>query len=109
MKRDLKGMKNNKARNMNPKELENMARNPDPSMIKDFDPDLVSSVQDAVNHYSQKSEGELFDELKKMTDDQKRQGKLSSTDIENAAARIAPMLTAEQQKKMQSILRKLTE
>jgi hypothetical protein len=109
LKRDLKGLKNNKDRGMSQKDLEDMMRNPKPDMINNFDPNLVSNVQDAVSHYSKKSEGELFDELKKMTGEQKKAGKLSNADIENTAARIAPMLTAEQQKKMQSILKKLKD
>ncbi|OQB23914.1 MAG: hypothetical protein BWY11_01519 [Firmicutes bacterium ADurb.Bin182] len=109
MKRDLKSIKKNKLPSMNAEDFKNMAKNPDPSMLNDFDPNLVANVQDTVGRYSQKSESELFEELKRVTGEQKRAGKLNNADIENAAAKLAPMLTPEQQRKMRSILQRLNQ
>ena len=54
-----------------------------------------------------KSENQLMDELFKRVNEGKKNGTLSNSDLDYFAAQAAPMLNAEQRKKLQSLLAKM--
>ena len=54
-----------------------------------------------------KSEAELMRELKRMTGEQMHKGQLTHEGMDAMAAKIAPMLTEQQRRRMQEVLRQL--
>ena len=70
---------------------------------QDANPELMNNVQDAMNHYSGKSSDELMRELKGF----REAGVIDDASLENVAEKIAPMLTPEQQQRMEHIMRQL--
>ena len=61
-----------------------------------------------VDKYKNRSESSLMDELLRVTEQQKQDGTLDSAGIQAAANSILPMLNAEQAKKLNAILSKIT-
>ena len=78
-------------------------------MAQEADPAAVHGVQEAVEHYSQKSESELYGDLKRMTSAQMQSGELTPEGMDAVAARLAPMLTPEQRQRMQALLSQLKQ
>ena len=71
--------------------------------VENIDPNILGNVQDAVNKYGGKSEAELMDELTAA----KQNGLIDPAALADVAGRIAPMLTAEQQQRLDSVLKQL--
>lgn len=67
------------------------------------DPNLISNVQNVVDKYSGKSETELIQELTAA----KQSGLIDPEALQSVAGRIAPMLTPDQQQRLQSVLKQL--
>ena len=93
MKRSLKGMQN--SQNMSREEAERIATNLDPYMAK--------NIGDAINQFSGMSESELMNILKS----QFRSGAISPENMDEMAGRLGQMLTPEQRRRMQDIMRNL--
>ena len=97
MKRDLKSMR---------RELPNN-KDEAQKILSQADPRTVNSIQQTIDAYSGKSETELMGELRRMTDAQLHSGSLTPNGMDAMAAKLAPMLTPEQQQRMQQVLRQL--
>ena len=97
MKRDLKSMR---------RELPNN-KDEAQKILSQADPRTVNSIQQTIDAYAGKSETELMGELRRMTDAQLRSGSLTPNGMDAMAAKLAPMLTPEQQRRMQQVLRQL--
>lgn len=68
-----------------------------------IDPGMIGSIQDAVDKYGGKSEKELIGELAAA----KQSGLIDPDSLTAVAGRIAPMLTPEQQQRLQAVLKQL--
>lgn len=97
MKRDLKSMR---------RELPNN-KDEAQKILSQADPRTVNSIQQTIDAYAGKSETELMGELRRMTDAQLRSGSLTPNGMDAMVAKLAPMLTPEQQRRMQQVLRQL--
>lgn len=82
-------------------------RQQDPSAAN-IDPRTEADIGRLVDKYKNRSESSLMDELLRVTEQQKRDGTLDSAEIQAAANSILPMLNAEQAKKLNAILSKIT-
>lgn len=67
------------------------------------DPSLINNVQSVVDKYGGKSETELIQELAAA----KQSGLIDPEALQSVAGRIAPMLTPDQQQRLQSVLKQL--
>ena len=67
------------------------------------DPSMLGNVQNVVDKYGGKSEAELMQELSAA----KQSGLIDPAALASVAGRIAPMLTPEQQLRLQSVLKQL--
>ncbi len=94
MKRSLRGMKGQM-----PPELQ--------QAMDGVSPENFAGMEQMVQQYQTKSEGELMEELRRITGQQRADGSLDSNQMRNMAAKLAPMLTPEQQKRMDEILRSI--
>lgn len=63
----------------------------------------MDNIQEAVNHYGNKSEGELMEELLRA----RGAGAIDDASLIQVAAKIAPMLSPDQQRKLDGVMRKL--
>ncbi len=90
MKRNLRGMKNTGAI-------------PDIVQAVDTNAPQVADMEQAVRHYQDKSEDELMSELRRMSGS----SDMNAAKMQQMAGMVAPMLTPEQQRRMQEILRSL--
>ena len=79
----------------------------DPSAAN-IDPRTEADIGRLVDKYKNRSESSLMDELLRVTEQQKQDGTLDSAEIQAAANSILPMLNAEQAKKLNAILSKIT-
>lgn len=68
-----------------------------------IDPAMLGTVQSAVEHYSGKSERELMQELRQY----RNAGAFDDIALQDFAARLAPMLTPEQQQRLFSVMQQL--
>jgi len=66
-------------------------------------PEVMQSVASAVRRYEGKSEEELIGELKSA----QKSGLIDPNELSGVAARIAPMLSAEQRQRLESVLKNL--
>lgn len=66
-------------------------------------PSSMDNIQEAVNHYGNKSEGELMEELLRA----RGAGAIDDASLIQVAAKIAPMLSPDQQRKLDGVMRKL--
>ena len=82
-------------------------RQQDPSAAN-IDPRTEADIGRLGDKYKNCSESSLMDELLRVTEQQKRDGTLDSAEIQAAANSILPMLNAEQAKKLNAILSKIT-
>lgn len=73
-----------------------------------IDPRTEADIGRLVDKYKNRSVSSLMDELLRVTEQQKRDGTLDSAEIQAAANSILPMLNAEQAKKLNAILSKIT-
>ncbi len=67
------------------------------------DPNLLGNVQNVVDKYGNKSEAELMQELTAA----KQSGLIDPAALSSVAEKIGPMLTPEQQQRLQSVLKQL--
>ena len=72
-------------------------------MLGQMDPDAVGSMQNAVEHYSGKNDTELMEELRQY----RAAGAFDDRALQDVAARLAPMLTPEQQQRLFSVIQQL--
>lgn len=85
------------------------SRQPFPNMenmknaVQNADPGMMNNVQDAINKYGSKSEGELMGELMNA----KQSGLIDPNELAGVAQKIAPMLNEEQRQRLDSVLRQL--
>lgn len=82
----------------------------DPNLAKmaaKVDPNAVRQVQQAVEQYQGKSEGEMMADLQAMVGAERAAGTLDNARIDSIAALLSPMLDSAQQQRMQSIMRQL--
>lgn len=70
-------------------------------MSTDFD------INDALNTYRSKSEAELMDTLKAMTDEERKSGNMDDTKLDEIYQMLYPMLTDAQRLKMEQVLGRL--
>lgn len=68
-----------------------------------MDPNMLGNVQNAVNKYARKSEAELMQELAAA----KQSGLIDPAALASVAERIGPMLTPEQQQRLEAVLKQL--
>ena len=76
-------------------------------LVQQADPAAVDAVQDTIEQYRGKSEGELMEDLRRMIGQQRAQGILTDEKMQQMLNTIAPMLNAGQQQKMAQILGRL--
>ena len=62
------------------------------------------NIREKAKQYEGKSEDQLLNELFKKVSEGKQSGTLSNADLDNFAGQVAPMLNAEQRKKLQQLL-----
>lgn len=72
-----------------------------------LDGDGMANIESMMNAYGGKSETELFYELKRMTDKQKKDGSFDALAMHKTAESIMPMLTPEQRQKLIGIMNML--
>lgn len=72
-------------------------------MLGQMDPNILGSMQNAVEHYSGKSDNELLQELRQY----RAAGAFDDKALQDVAARLAPMLTPEQQQRLFSVMQQL--
>lgn len=94
--RDLKGFGKKEAQGPN---YESMAQD----ALNTADPQQLKNMEDAVSYYGGKSEGELMQELLRG----KSSGLIDEAQLNDVAARIAPMLTGEQLARLNAVLDRL--
>ena len=70
---------------------------------RQIDPNMLGNVQNVVDKYAGKSEEELMRELAAA----KQSGLIYPAALASVAGRIAPMLTPQQQQRLQSVLNQL--
>ncbi len=66
-------------------------------------PSMMEDVKQAVDHYGGKSEAELMEELLRY----RGTGAIDDASLARIATQIGPMLNAEQQRKLESVMRRL--
>ena len=93
MKRDLRGYGRGEQR----PNYESMAQN----AMNSADPEQLKSMEDAMNYYGGKSEGELMRG--------KSSGMIDEAKLNDVAARIAPMLTPEQLSRLSAVMERLRQ
>ena len=74
---------------------------------KQPDKDDIRNVQDTISKYQGKSEDEMFSELMKMVDKEKKDGSFNIDTLASFARNAAPMLSSEQREKMEAIIKQL--
>lgn len=79
---------------------ENRTQNAD----KNVDENLKKTFDDTVKRSKNMSQKELMDEILRQAAEDKRSGKLSNNDLQNFYNSVAPMLNAEQIKKLKDIM-----
>ncbi|MBQ7114388.1 MAG: hypothetical protein IJO10_09155 [Clostridia bacterium] len=72
-------------------------------MLASVDPDSLSSMQNAVEHYGRKTDSELMEELRSF----RAQGVFDDAALRDVAARLAPMLTDAQRQRLFSVMEEL--
>ena len=85
------------------KDLRNMGGKSDPQTPPDMGGGTERDVQELMARYGSKSPAELLGELKAG----KQSGLLDDAMLSNAAAKMAPMLSAEQRARLNEILKQL--
>ncbi len=79
----------------------------EPGQINDLlgqvDPNAFGAMQNAVEHYSGRSDNELMQELRQY----RSAGAFDDKALQDVAARLAPMLTPEQQQRLFSVIQQL--
>ena len=100
-KKDLRQMKNEKSR-CSQEELKETAKklNVDVSGV---DEGNVKSIEDTIAQYENKSEGELMGDLERMITQGRKDGSFSDDMLDGFIQNVAPMLDAEQRKKLDSL------
>lgn len=89
---------------MKQKDLRSLKKNPELArQIEGIDPASVEQVQRAVEQYQGKSEGELYDELRRKVND----GNVSQARISEMAEKLIPLLDAGQQQRLRAIVNDL--
>ena len=71
--------------------------------MNNLNPAMLNDVQSVVDKYGGKSEQELIGELAAA----KRSGIIDPNELASVAGKIAPMLTAEQKQRLESVLKQL--
>lgn len=107
MKRDLKGMGKNKQgadqqqrqQTGRPQQQTNRPQQPAREQPKMQQQD-INNINDAIEHFGGKSEAELMSELVNF----RNQGAFDDAKLNEVAARIAPLLNAQQKKRLESVL-----
>lgn len=69
----------------------------------------ADEVRETVDHFGGRSEDELFDALKQVTEAERSAGRLDDTRMENIYEKLAPLLTERQREKMREVIRRLKE
>ncbi len=67
---------------------------------KGFSENDMNTIQSAVEHYSGKSDAELMNELS----DFRKSGAIDDSKLADVAARLSPMLNAQQRARLESVL-----
>ncbi len=100
-KKDLRQMKEDKKR-CTKEELRETAQklNVDPDAIEE---EKVKSLEEAIAQYENKSEDELMSELGKMISQGRKDGSFTDDMLEGFIQNVAPMMDAEQKKKLESL------
>ncbi len=89
---------------MKRKDLRSLKNTPDLArQMEGIDPAAVEQVQHAVEQYQGKSEGELYDELRRKVND----GNVSQARISEMAEKLLPLLDAGQQQRLRAIVNDL--
>ncbi len=97
MKRELRGYGRTEQRT----DYESMAQN----AMNAADAQQIKSMEEAMNYYGGKSEGELMEELMRG----KNSGMIDEAKLNEVAARIAPMLTPEQLSRLSAVMDRLRQ
>ena len=98
MKRDLRGYSNGQHNGKSNTGKEDYKR-----LISSADPEQLKNMEDAVSYYGSKSETELMNELIKG----RSEGMIDETQLNEVAARIAPMLNQEQLTRLSAVMERL--
>lgn len=80
-----------------------MSNAPSTPNIPGANPQTVNDIENMINRYSDKSSEELMNELLRF----KNSGMMSNEALQNMAQTVAPMLDAEQQQRLYSIIQYL--
>ncbi len=75
--------------------------------VNDLSPESKKVLDDFLKNYNGKSESELIDEIIKTAVKSKKEGKLSDSDIDNFYKMLYPMLSGEQVKKLDEVVKML--
>ena len=86
---------------MKQKDLRSLKKDPELArQLEGIDPASVEQVQRTVAQYQGKSEGELYDELRRKVND----GNVSQARINEVAEKLIPLLDAGQQRRLREII-----
>ncbi len=100
-KKDLRQMKKEKMR-CSQEELQETAQklNIDASGIEE---ENVRNIEDTIAQYENKSEGELMGDLERMISQGRKDGSFTDDMLDGFIQNVAPMLDAEQRKKLEGL------
>ena len=103
MARNLKAYRKNDRSEKGEDQIHNEAQTGSPQLSSED----MANIESMMNAYGGKSEAELMDELKRMTERQKKAGSFDAEGMRKTASSIMPMLTSEQQQKLIGIMNML--
>ncbi len=75
--------------------------------VNDLSPESKKVLDDFLKNYNGKSESDLIDEIIKTAVKSKKEGKLTDSDIDNFYKMLYPMLSGEQVKKLDEVVKML--
>lgn len=108
MPKDLRNFKNVKINDVQSKE----GRSKIKKQVGNIDLDSkqqaqVERLKDSLSDYKDKSSREIYDDIKKMTRDNKAKGSLDNEKLNQFAKNVSPMLNGEQKQRLDMILKQL--
>ena len=99
----IEDLKINRMKNINKKDIEDAKKLADD--LKQTDANTYKNYEDAINKYSGMEENALMQEFLRVTKEQKENGTLDETQIENTYNMLYPMLNEEQRKNLDNLMK----
>lgn len=108
MPRDLRSFKNVKINDMNNNEgKKKIKKQVDNIDFNSRQKEQVERLKEDLYDYKDKSDREIYDEVKRMARENKEKGTLDNKKLNEFANSVAPMLNDDQKQRLNSILKQL--